>query len=288
MLIKRELLAAVLNATTNDDTRFCWNAVHVVPPAGENGSQTPGKVVATNEHILLIGTDDHAIDDADFPTKGIPAFAGQPDQPVNIDAGTIAGLLKTIGKGKRQTIPVLGAVQVAKTTDGSVYAAATDLSAVMAATVDTSENAPRFPSYDRVLPAADRAELIVNIGVPVLEAMIKAAKAIGADTVTLGVPTGARSADYDKGALVSAFRVGMKHDGLTVDGGRRGYALQAVGAGQWLTRLIRTVLIVLRVPLCECWRGIRRRKRRVKWHSYTRAIMRTRTAARNIGARWNG
>lgn len=180
MIIKKQVLAAVLPATTFHDTRYHLRGVNVLPD---------GTAVATDGHVLLMAKDNSPIPDAEFPQiQGAP-FHGTPERNVILDADVIKRLLAVMPK--KSTIPVLQAVQVSKNgSDQTFTVAATDLQTPIVSNVDMSDG-KNFPDHVRVLPAADKPGVVpVILGVPVLEALIKAAKAIEAKGIRFEIPTG--------------------------------------------------------------------------------------------------
>lgn len=218
MIIRRETIKAVIPATSHDDTRYFLTAVQIEPD---------GTVVATNGHVLLTAKDRSAFVDADFPqtartsTQPVPS----PDKPVLLKAETAERLIGAMPK--RSPIPILQAVQIAQDDKGA-YAVATDLQ--IPVTVDLEfpgeNDAGQFPSWRRVMPKDDQPYAAVKLGVPVLEALIKAAKAVTTQKVhsgpfiTLEIPIALEAyagKDHTKG-LISAFRVRIAGTDVDVDG----------------------------------------------------------------------
>jgi DNA polymerase III sliding clamp (beta) subunit (PCNA family) len=194
MIIRREALQAALAATTDTDKRYDLHAVQVDP--------SKHAVIATDGHVLLIATDKSPQDDADFPLVPGAEFHGTPVAPVIVPADTVRAMIGTMPK--RSTIPILGCCQLS--TSGSESTAtltATDLSAPRIATLNR-EDAGQFPSYERVMPATDRPSIRLVLAVDVLEAIIKAAKAVSATgarakspMIHFDVPTGAKDRQKD-------------------------------------------------------------------------------------------
>lgn len=167
MIIRRETLLAALAATTPDDSRYFLQAVRIEPSAD--------RVIATDGHVLLIATDRHPQADSDFPSW--IEHHGNPSAPVLVEADTIRALLATLPK--RPTITILGSIQVSQNgSEESATLAATDLSAKNVATV--TDSGKQFPRYERVIPTfgEDKPSIRVRLGLPVLETLIKAAKAV--------------------------------------------------------------------------------------------------------------
>lgn len=205
MLIRKETFQAAMCATTADDTRFYLNAVQLHPD---------GRVVATNGHILLIAKGKDSLTDEDMPIIPSAPFIGSPTTPVLLLAPTvarvIAGIPKSTGRGVR--LPVLQTVQISTTDpDGAVTLASTDGAIPTVATVLPTDE--RFPNWERVIPSADQKTVDLCLGIPVLEALLKAAKiTCGAKyptpTITFTIPTAAP-------IVISA--VGISISGADVD-----------------------------------------------------------------------
>src|SRR4051812_32393968 len=165
MIIRRETLAAVLPAVTFDDSRYFLSSVCIEPD---------GRAVATDGHVMLVATDNSPMPDEDFPIIPGAPFHGTPAAATLIDADVIRGLLSAMPK--RPTMPILAAVQLSQNgTPQTATIAATDLQAPRVATV-TSEG-KTFPSYERVMPAAEQPTTLV-LAIDVLETLIKSAKAV--------------------------------------------------------------------------------------------------------------
>lgn len=169
MIIRRETLTAAMAATDKDNSRYFLHAVQADP--------AKKAVIATNGNILLVCTDREPFEDGDFPAMAEAPFHGDPDKPVAIKGEVVQGLLKTMPK--RPTIAVLATCQLSTNggESGQCTVAATDLVNRSVARIDT-ENAVQFPDYQRVLPKKDRHIITLALGVPVLEVLIKAAKAV--------------------------------------------------------------------------------------------------------------
>lgn len=200
MIIRRETLQAALAATTADNTRYFLNAVQAEPATH--------RVVATNGHILLIATDNHPMDDADFPVIAGAEFHGSPEGRIVLDADICKGMIATMPK--KTPIPILKAAQLSVNgSPSTVTLAATDLQAPRVATINTADTR-QFPAYERVMPTGD--SLPMCLAIDVLEQLIKAAKAVGSKHITFDVPT-----KYDKGVM-TAVGVTMLADDVTVTG----------------------------------------------------------------------
>lgn len=105
--------------------------------------------------------------------------------PILIAAATAEKLIKASGGRSARTIPVLATVLVAQA-DGHPYAAVTDLTAPMVAALPNDQT---FPNYECVIPPTDRPALHLMLGVPILEALIKSAKAAEAKGISFAIPT---------------------------------------------------------------------------------------------------
>lgn len=183
MIIRRELLRAVLPATGPDDRGYALDTIQIRPD---------GACVATNGHVLLIAREQSPFADKDFPTKDLPTFSGNPAAPILVSQSAVEKLIAAMPK--RSTIPILGCVQVTTNGDGAVVSA-TDLE--VPCSVHVAADAPqRFPEYERVIPT-ERPVLTVHLSVYVLEALIKAAKVLQGGrksktggTIGLQVPIG--------------------------------------------------------------------------------------------------
>ncbi len=203
MIIRREALNAVLPATTADDTRYFLHAL-LAEPANH-------RVIATNGHVMLFATDNEPQADADFPTVPGAEFHGDP-APICIDADIARSMIAAMPK--RPTINILASAQLSQNgSEETATIAATNLSAPCTATIKRQE-ADQFPNYERVIPKADRAVVRVALGVPVLEALIKSAKAVCAKdkgVITFEIPTEARD-------VVSVCSLTIKGETVTVTG----------------------------------------------------------------------
>lgn len=201
MIIRRETLQAALAATTPDDTRYYLNCVQADP--------AQNRVVATNGHILIIATDRWPMADADFPAVAGAEFHGSPEGPVCLDADVCRSMIATMPK--KHSIDILKAAQLSVNGSPTTLTfAATDLKAPRVATIDTKD-AGQFPAIDRIMPKADRPELALCLAVDVLESLLKATKAIGARTITFGIPT-------EKTEVLTSVGVTMKGADVTVTG----------------------------------------------------------------------
>lgn len=165
MLIKRQVLSAVLPATTIEDTRYYLTGIQILPD---------GRCVATDGHILLVAKDEHQQDDKEFPSKGMPEFLRSPTEPVVVGREIVAKLIAAMPK--RGCIPILEYAQLG-TSEGGAVICATDLTAACVVELPADEQ-QQFLDYARVLPKKDRPELTVHLAVEILEKIIKAAKAI--------------------------------------------------------------------------------------------------------------
>jgi hypothetical protein len=208
MIVRREAFAGALAATTADDTRYFLNAVQV---------RQNGDVAATDGHVAFIVHDNRPMETADFPTVPGADIHGEPAQDVLVPFDTAKRLIGATAKGKR-ALPILAGIHVGRNgAEGVTVLAATDLAVPAVATIQHDPNGARFPELDRVVPAADTARVRVSLAVPVLEAIIKAAKAVSGSkrlqTITLQIP------EADKqNAIVSALRLEIAGDDLTITG----------------------------------------------------------------------
>jgi hypothetical protein len=194
MLLKRELLSTVRPAVTDADTRYTLSSIQINPN---------GAVVATNGHILIKATELHPIPNADFPVvPGVPECVTDPTAPILLPADLADRLIKAMPK--RSSLPALYTVSVTVNGDGSAYAAATDLQAPTVAKL-TPEEGQTFPAYDRVFPDKDRPVVSILLGIPVLEVLIKSAKAAGAKGIKLALPTQAKYQETDTDGKDHAF-----------------------------------------------------------------------------------
>ena len=241
MIVRRQTLIAALAATTAEDTRYFLHSIRLEPEHN--------RAVATDAHVLLMIEDAHPELDADFPSIPGADFSQEPTPPFCLPADIAKAMIGTTPK--KSTIPILSCIRAGRNGDpNKITVAAPDLTAPRVATIhDVGENAQRFPAYDRVIPRADRPEISVLLGVPVLEALIKAAKAINDDTkippvIRFSLPTSAgdreqikiaaieatpateteraieaQAARIEKGDVNSAVRITIKsHNGLTITG----------------------------------------------------------------------
>src|SRR5206468_12869383 len=117
MIIRREALKAVLQATTADDTRYYMDGVQIRPD---------GTIAGTNGHVAFVAADKAPYQDEDFPQTD-PPYQGPIEQPVLVSKATAEALIAATAK-KAKTIPILTAIQVGKNgTCGGGIAVATDL-----------------------------------------------------------------------------------------------------------------------------------------------------------------
>ena len=219
MLIRRESLQAALAATTSDDTQYTLDAVQIQPD---------GMVVATDGAILLLVRERARFKDEDFPTRDVPAYHGDPAGPVLVPAEVCRRLIAGTPKIAK-LLPVLGCVQLAANgTEGGATLAATTLEVPTVVTI-AADDGKRFPAWERVLPKADRPTVALVLGVSVLEALLKAAKAAaGAGgkgqkpvAIWFDVPTSAKDVQAAEGKptqVVSAVGVSFGGGDVTVTG----------------------------------------------------------------------
>jgi len=209
MIIRREAINAVLPATTEDDTRYYLKSVAV---------ETDGRLMATNGHILLIASDNAKQDDADFPTLPGAEYHGNPVGQTLIEASTLKRVVAAMPK--RATMPILSSAQLSKNgSDQTATLASTDLQVPCIATITATGD--RFPNVEQVLKSADAVDkrITLCLGVPVLEALIKSAKAIkgkGQQTITFEIPANGQTMKH--GVVTDAVKVSMTGDDVTVHG----------------------------------------------------------------------
>ena len=184
MLISRHAIAAALAATTSDDTRYHLDGIHVRPD---------GTIESTNGHLAIVATQAERTPDEDFPTVPGAEYHGDPERDFLIPSDLAKRLIA--GMPKKATIPALQHVQTSRNgSPSTVTLAATDLQAPIVSTITIDETST-FPAIDRVMPAADKPGTVaIALGVPVLEAILKATKAAyagskGQQYVTMHIPT---------------------------------------------------------------------------------------------------
>ena len=186
MILKRDLLKAVIQATTDDETRYSLDHVQVHPD---------GRVVATNGHFLLSGITRHPDKDEDFPVQGLPEVRARLSKPTLLARTVIDKLLKAMPTGKRALSILQGVLVAEQPADGGpqAYAAVTDLEAPVVAPL--SQEDLTFPSYDRVMVKADRPHIKLTLSAALLAKMAKAAEAVndkGNASITFEVQTNKR------------------------------------------------------------------------------------------------
>ena len=203
MIITNSAFAAVLPATTDKDrSRFFLNAVAIEPD---------GRVVATNGHVLLTARSKAVTPDEDFPVVPGATFNGNPASQVLVHADIVTSILAAMPKSARG-LPICRMAQLSTNGSPMTYTlAATDLSAPRIATI-AADHVQTFPAYDRIYQSCTKTAT-TSLGVPVLEALIKSAKAVGAAGITFTIP----AAD-PTGAIVSSIRVAIDGSDTTVDG----------------------------------------------------------------------
>ena len=167
MLVKRELLKALLQATTDEDTRYFLSAVQVKPD---------GTVTATNGHMLLIGKETGVVTaDAAFPDKGLPVPRATLSKPVLLSVSLIQKLLKVMPT-KPKADAVLSSILVAENDKAEAFAAATDLETPFVAWLNSEEQA--FPTVEKVLVDRDRRHVKLTLNADLLQRLAKAAQAV--------------------------------------------------------------------------------------------------------------
>jgi hypothetical protein len=178
MLIHKSLLLATMPATTDKDQRYFMDAVRVEPT---------GTVVATNGHILIKATDANPTADEDFPQVATAPFHGNIAAPVLVSTDICKRLIAAMPK--RDTLPVLHTVQVGRNgSDSTAQLTVTDLNMPVSVTISEADT-HSFPAYERVFPNPTRAAVTIRLGVPVLQALLKSAKAIDASSIRFDLPT---------------------------------------------------------------------------------------------------
>jgi hypothetical protein len=212
MIIRKESIAAVLQATTADDGRYFLRAVQFEP--------ANHRVVATNGHVMLLAQDNAPHADADFPIIPGAAFHGDPTAPVLIETETLKGMLAVMPK--RATLPILHTVQLSQNgSPTTATLAATDLQAPRVATIESSGQT--FPAYGKIM---DRCESIasangsvsITLAVDVLETLIKAAKAAYTTKRKAMIRFDIPANDKKEKAVNEAIYVTIKGDDITVTG----------------------------------------------------------------------
>lgn len=209
MIIKREAIAAALNAVTTNLTQYFLSAVQITPDH---------RVVASNGHILIIVRDTMPYADEDFPTD----IAMTPiTASVLLDAVSAERLLK--GTPKRSKIPILGAVKVGRDGIASSVFATTTTDLDVPTVIRVPDNDHQFPNWERVIPTP-KAVVSVSFSTGYLRALCKAADAIqgkgtvgNSQTLTFAIPTD--KADVQAGEVVSGVGVtAAGRDGLELRG----------------------------------------------------------------------
>lgn len=200
MIIRKKALQAVLVATLKEDRTHRCDKIQVTPA---------GQIVATDGHLLLMASETTRFPDEDFPAKDIPEYHGDPTEPITIDRPLVERLIK--GTGKAKPIPILAAVQLGTNGEGS-YVAATDLqSPTVIRLKPQSEQPGSFPTWERVVPAADKPSIQITIGSDLLVALAKAATAVALSArastggkVTFFIPTEPQYQGLDKAKALAA------------------------------------------------------------------------------------
>lgn len=198
MIIRREALQAVLPATRKTDATHRCDKVQITPA---------GDVVATNGHTLLIARESTRFPDEDFPSKDLPAYHGDATESITLERALVDRLLT--GIPKRTPIPILSAVQIGVNGDGGTYAAATDLDSPTVIRIKPqSEQAGGFPTWERVLPKADRPGIRITLSADNLIALAKAAGLVDkrnehGGRITLFIPTEPQHQGLDKAKAIA-------------------------------------------------------------------------------------
>lgn len=187
MVIRREAWLAAKAITTSDDTRYALHAIQVQPT---------GTLEATDGHIAIRVTDKARIADGDFP-----ALNGGTD-PVKaqlVSSTSLKTLLDVMQK--KSKIPVLPTIRVAAVGDVSVAIVVPEIGdmPVVQRLAETGGKGATFPNLDRVWPK-EQPNVAVHLGVPVLEALLKMAKALDARSIRFELPTDEDK--HDKGTNV--------------------------------------------------------------------------------------
>jgi hypothetical protein len=211
MIVRRELLTAAMAATDANDTgRYFGNTIQI---------RRSGDVVGTDGHIAVIVRDAHPFDPAEFPIVPGADIHGELAADLVVPVPTCKRLIGATAKGKR-ALPILSGIQIGRNgSEGVSVLAATDLSVPAVATIQ-QDPGQTYPAIDRVVPAADADLVRVTLAVPVLEAMIKACKAVSGSkalqSVTLQIP---KPGEKDKNVIVNALRLEIAGDsGISVTG----------------------------------------------------------------------
>jgi hypothetical protein len=151
--------------------------------------------------MLIKASDRAPLPEADYPTIPNAPFHGNVDTPVLLPADIAKRLIDASGKPKRHgNLEVLQSIQVGRNgSDDTAVCSATDLQVPVSVSI-TPDPGKRFPEYSRVMPKPDRPAISIVLGVPVLETLIKSAKAIGATTVRVDLPT--ETTYHEKGTTI--------------------------------------------------------------------------------------
>lgn len=168
MILRAEALKAALACVTGGHEKFFIQGIHVCPD---------GTVEATDGHVLVRVKDPSPFPDADFPSKGVAPFKGNPEKAVTVPASHLKGLLAIVPK--KTPIPILQAVQLSTNgEEGGVNISATNLETPTIAHIEASDTELPFPNVENVMVSADRPALSVTFSVEALKSMIQAAEAV--------------------------------------------------------------------------------------------------------------
>ena len=206
MLIRKSLLLATLPATDHKDTRYYMDAVLMEPT---------GAVVATNGSMLISATDRKPMPDADYPEIPTAPFHGNIEAPVLVSTDIAKRLIAAMPKPNRYgTLDALQAVQVGKNgSDATAVLTVTDLQMPVSVTIAKDED-KRFPSYERVFPDSTREAVSIRLGVPVLLALLKSAKAIEATSIRFDLPTDRTYHEKGTTTVSGAIQATYEKDGI--------------------------------------------------------------------------
>jgi hypothetical protein len=215
MIIRRAQLQAALAATGKDNSRYYLSAVQADP--------SKHSVIATDGNVLLVCTDRRPEQDSEFPSIPGAEFHGEPDKPMCISVDVVQSMLKTMPK--RATLPILQSCQLSQAAAGGnqngeagqYTVAATDLPVRNVARINP-ENQGQFPAWEHLMPKADRPSIVVSLGIPVLESLIKAAKAIDSKTITLTLPVERDKAGEPTGTVLTVIGVTITDTDVAVTG----------------------------------------------------------------------
>lgn len=211
MIIRREMLLAALAAATSEDKRYFLDGVYAEP--------VNHRVVATNGHVLLMATDRHPQDDADFPIVPGAPYSTDP-APILIPSTTAKAMIATMPK--KRVLDILQCAQLsANGSEDTATLAATDLAAPRIAVLSRNDSGT-YPQYEHVIPPADRPEIKLAMRVDVLQAIINAAVAVEPTKGKHGTPAvitfGIPKPDADSDVVLTAITIAVSSDDIELTG----------------------------------------------------------------------